>query len=166
MSDQAKTDRAAEPAQPAAPAGLDGAMIAALIAVAGCGVLLAIGALIWAGGWAALGVAIGAVIATSNLWLLAYILRGVLSGSRWSRAWGAAGGLKLLALLGGAWLLIRYEVVSGLTLVIGYAALPLGATLGSVLAPKDFDDPPSTSQGSAPKRDLVSAAPSTQPHGD
>lgn len=163
MSEKGKTDGAGEPVE---PVRMDGAMIAAIIAVAGCGVLLAIGALIMAGGRAALGVTIGAVIATSNLWLLAYILRGVLSGSRWSRAWGTIGGLKLLALLGGAWLLMRTEIVAGLHLVIGYGALPIGATLGSMLAPRDFDDPESAARGSAPKRDLVSAAPANQPHGD
>ncbi len=163
MSEEGKTDTTSEPTE---PVRLDGAMIAAIIAVAGCGLLLVIGAAFLAGGRAALGVAIGAIIATSNLWLLAYILRGVLSGSRWSRAWGTVGGLKLLALLGGAWLLMRSEVVSGLHLVIGYGALPIGATLGSMMAPRDFDDPQSAARGSAPKRDLVSAAPAVEPHGD
>jgi hypothetical protein len=148
------------------PMLLDTAMIAALFAVAGCAVLLALGALIWAGPRAALGVAIGGAIATANLWLLAHILRGTLSGGPWSRLWSAAGGLKMLVLMGGAWLLIRSEVVSGLMLVVGYAALPLGATLGPLLRPRPNEDQENAAQGSAPKRDLVSAAPSTQPHGD
>ncbi len=145
---------------------LDAAMIAALVAVAGCALLFALGALIWAGPKAALGVAIGGIVATSNLWVLAQILRGMISGSRWSRLWSAAGGLKLLILMGGAWLLIRSEVVSGLMLVVGYAALPVGVTLGALLTPRTDEDPETATQGSAPKRDLVSAAPSTQSHGD
>ena len=127
---------------------LDDAMMASLIAVSGVGVVLSLGALALFGWEAALGVAVGGLVATSNLWLLAHIARGVLQGGPRGRLWAVAGALKLVALLGGAWFLLRSGLVSGLTLAAGYASLPVGVTLASLFS----SETPSTKQLASRKR--------------
>jgi hypothetical protein len=88
-------------------------------------------------GWsAALGIAVGGLVATLNLWLFAYIARGVLRGGSSGRLWGVLGGVKFLALLGGAYVLLDRGVIAGLTMAIGYASLPVGVALGGFLAPR------------------------------
>jgi hypothetical protein len=112
---------------------LDAAMMTSLTAVAAVAVALSLGAL-GAFGWSsAMGVATGGLLATLNLWLIGLVSRGVLSGGRHGRLWGIAGGLKFLALLGVAFGLLQAGLTTALTLAIGYAALPLGVTVGTVI---------------------------------
>lgn len=121
---------------------LDDNMMASLIAVAAVAVVLSLGALAIFGWEAALGVAAGGLVATSNLWVLAHIARGVLQGGPRQKLWAFAGALKLVALLVGAWLLMRTGLVSGLALAAGYASLPVGVTLGSLFASETPSTPP------------------------
>jgi hypothetical protein len=48
--------------------------------------------------------------------------------------------LKLVLLFAGVWMVLKSGVVSGLSLAVGYAALPLGITLASLLGPKPGPD--------------------------
>jgi hypothetical protein len=116
--------------------GLDGSMMTSLTAVAAVAVTLSLGALAIFGWSAALGVALGGLVATANLWVLAHIARGVLAEGGRRSLWAIAGAAKLLALLGGAWFLLRSGQVSGVALAAGYAALPAGITLASLTAPR------------------------------
>ena len=96
----------------------DAAMMVSLISVGCVGLSLALGGLFIAGWAAALGIAVGAILATVNLWLFAYIGRGVLAGGSRSRLYGLLAALKFFALLGVAFLLIRSQLTSGLMLAI------------------------------------------------
>ena len=57
--------------------------------------------------------------------------------------WAIIAVLKLVLLLGGVWMILKSEVVSGLPLVIGYMALPVGAVMASLFGPKPPSDPES-----------------------
>ena len=128
--------------EPPQRSGLDASMTTALIAVAGVAVVLSVGALAFFGWRAALGVAVGGLVATLNLWLFAIVVGGVLKGGSKGRWWSLAGFVKLLALMGAAFYLLRAGLTSGLTIAIGYAALPTGIALGSWLGPRVGEDEP------------------------
>lgn len=120
----------------------DRRMNAALTAVAAFGVLEAALALMGWGLHQASGVALGAALATLNLWAFSRIGHSMLAGRKRAAAWALVGVAKLLALFGGMYLLLRYGYVEPLPLVCGYAALPFGITLSSVFAGR-HDDPSS-----------------------
>jgi hypothetical protein len=127
---------------PAAPAqeGNDAPMKAAILAVAITGAVLALGALAGYGARAAIGVAVGGVLATLNLLVFARIGQAFVSQRGNSAPWALIAVVKLIALLGGVWLILKSGYVSGLALTIGYGALPIGITMGSLFGPK----PPET----------------------
>ena len=110
------------------------------------GVLLSVGTLVAYGARFALGVAIGAAIAVANLAVLGYVGRAILRGGRQRRIGSLVGVAKLLALFGGVWLLWSRALVSPLALVVGYAALPIGITVGGMLAPRPGDRVPGGSR--------------------
>lgn len=127
-------------------AGADASMKAAIWAVAGTAMLLAGGAAVGFGGRAALGVAIGGAIATLNLLVFARIGQAFLSRRGNTAPWAVVAVIKLVALLGGVWLILKSGYVSGLALTIGYGALPIGITVGSLFGPK----PPEPKEESTP----------------
>ena len=147
----------------AAPIPLDAPMIASITAVAAVAVAFTIVAAIVAGMPVALSVAVGGLLATANLWVFAIVGKNVIAGGRRRRIWGLVGGLKLLALLGGLYLLLENGVIDPLPLVIGYGALPLGIAIGSVFGPRPGDDGQPTS-GSEP--DLLNAGPTREASSD
>jgi hypothetical protein len=114
------------------PAPLDRAMVMALNSVAAVAVALALGGLALKGWSAAMGIAAGGFLATINLWVLGWVTRGVLSSR--GRLHAVVGAVKFLALMGAAYLLLRAGLASGLTLAIGYASLPVGLTIGTLLS--------------------------------
>jgi len=121
-----------------AEADASGGQIAVTLASVGiCGLLLGLGALI---GWSwqiALGVVFGSSVAAFNLWALHKIGAGFLQGQGRTRAlWALAGGAKFLLLALLFAVVIKYRLVSALAFVIGYGALPVGITLGTLLAPR------------------------------
>ena len=128
------------PTDPAEPEGNDAPMNAAILSVAITGAVLALAALASYGGRAALGVGIGGAIATVNLLAFARIGQAFVSRRGNTAPWAIIAVVKLVALLGGIWLILKSNVVSGLALTIGYGALPIGITLGSLFGPK----PPET----------------------
>jgi len=131
---------------------LDDAMLSTIFTVAAIAVVLAVAALVGFGWRTAIGVAAGGIVATANLWIFALVIQGVLSRGRRRRLWGVAGGVKLLALIGGTYLLLRSNYASGITLAIGFGALPLGITIANFLRPRedDLDEPPA--EGDEPDR--------------
>ncbi|HEY4119326.1 MAG TPA: ATP synthase subunit I [Byssovorax sp.] len=117
----------------------DATMRAAILSTAICGAALAFGALVVSGLAAAFGVFVGGAIATANLALFARIGQAFLS-ERGRGPWIAVAMAKLVFLFGGVFLLIKNDIVSGISLAVGYGALPLGITLGSLFGPKPPDD--------------------------
>ena len=131
------------PTDPAEPEGNDATMNASILSVGITGIVLALAALAGYGGRAAIGVGIGGAIATANLVVFARIGQAFVSRRGNTAPWSIIAVVKLVALLGGIWLILKSNVVSGLALTIGYGALPIGITLGSLFGPK----PPETTPG-------------------
>jgi hypothetical protein len=84
----------------------------------------------------AVGVALGGLLATANLALFVRLGRAFLEQRENGAAWGLIGAIKLLGLFVAVWLLLRRGDVPALALVLGYAALPLGITLSTLVRPK------------------------------
>ncbi len=121
-------------------------------AVAASGVVIVVLALLAFGFRAGLGAAVGAALATSNLWLLGKIIGALLppgdegdegddaprdgARARGSSAllWSFLAALKILVLFGGAWMLMTKGWVSPMALCAGYGALPVGITLSTLRA--------------------------------
>jgi len=124
------------------PPGLDPTLVTTVKAVAICGVVMCLGALVGFDARTALGVGLGGVLATLNLTAFILIGRAFLSQRGRSGPWAAVGGIKLLVLVAGAWLIIRSGYISGFALAAGYGALPIGITMGSLFAkkPDDYED--------------------------
>jgi len=112
---------------------------ATIVAVGATGAALSVGSLAIFGVKWAPSVAIGAILATGNLWVLARFVGALFpkDGRRASQAaagWGLLAGLKMLGLFGAVWLLMRYEIAAPLALLAGFAALPIGIAIGSVVS--------------------------------
>jgi hypothetical protein len=133
---------------------LDSAMVAALVAVAGWAVIIALAAFAAQGLGAAAQVALGGLLAILNLAAFTVIGRGVLARGANRRLWGVLATMKFLLLFGGIFLLLRSGALSLIALAIGYAALPVGIVTASLLGRSD----PAPDEGGDQSRDLVSAS--------
>jgi hypothetical protein len=117
-----------------------------LLAVGLTGAAFACSALVVSSAGCALSVAVGAAIATANLWVLARIVGALLpteaAGARaQSRAgWVLVAMLKMAGLVGLLWLLLRHGGISPLALAVGWGALPIGIAIGSLVS--DRNAPP------------------------
>lgn len=129
----------------------DRTLRACILAVAVSGAVLGFAALAFGGGRTAVGVLVGAGIATLNLWALAKIASAFLSRRGPAPLWAILAFGKLLILVSGVYMLLKEGLVSGLHLAIGYAAMPIGITAGSLLAKPPGDDapPPKPARGKA-----------------
>ena len=112
-----------------------------LAAVGVIGVLLTAAGVIGWGLRAGLGVGIGAAMAAANLYVFIRVVRGLLGEGRHRRVWILVAVVKLVVLFGGLYLLLRSGVASGLALLTGYGALPLGITIGGLIAPRPPEAP-------------------------
>ena len=122
----------------------DPSMRAAIVSVFVCGVCFALVALALFGARAALGVFIGGTIATGNLFVFARLGQAMIARKGNTAPWSVVAVLKLLLLFCGVWIILRSGVVSGLSLAVGYAALPFGVTFASLFGPQPgASDPPS-----------------------
>lgn len=119
----------------------DATMRAALLSVLTVGLAITVGSAAFAGWRFAAGAAIGGAMATANLAVFARLGDAFLGGKGKAAPWAIVAMLKLVFLFGGIWLILKSELVSGLSLAIGYAALPVGITLGSLFGPKPPEDP-------------------------
>jgi len=137
---------APEPERPGPASGAelpgDGSMRAAVKAVAFSAVALTLGTLGLAGVRAGLGAAIGGALATANLWVFARMGDAFLARKGNTAPWTMIAAVKLVFVFGGVWVILQRGLVPGLALAAGYAALPLGITLGSLFGPKPVDEEP------------------------
>ncbi len=113
-----------------------------------CGMGLTLCALALGRATAALSVATGAALACANLWVMARVVSALLpedaaGAARQSRfAWALVAALKMAALLGVMWLLMRQGFVSPLAMLVGLLSLPIGIAIGSLVSDRSgpFDD--------------------------
>jgi hypothetical protein len=120
----------------------DATMRAALLSVLTVGLAITVVSAAFAGFRFAAGAAIGGALATANLAVFARLGDAFLGGKGKAAPWGVVAMLKLVFLFGGVWLILKSELVSGISLAIGYAALPVGITLGSLFGPRPPEGPP------------------------
>ncbi len=132
----------------------DSQLRASLAAVAATGAVLALGALALLGPSAAFSVAVGAALATANLWVLARIVSALLpaedpadssgggatggggaggAGGAGAVGWAVLGIVKMFALFAVVLLLMRSGVVSAVPMLVGFGALPIGIAIGSLV---------------------------------
>jgi hypothetical protein len=123
-------------ARPSMPSGSQAALGAAVRVVAMTSVVLVAIAALAFDARSAVGVALGGLLATANLALFVRLGRAFLEQRENGAAWGLIGAIKLLGLFVAVWLLLRRGDVPALALVLGYAALPLGITLSTLVRPK------------------------------
>jgi hypothetical protein len=102
----------------------DHSLRAALWAVALSGAVLTLGAPFVLGKGGVLGVALGSLLAASNLWALARVVRALMNGA--SLPWVMLGGAKLFVLLALVAVILKLEIAGLIPLAIGYGALPIG----------------------------------------
>jgi len=126
--------------QPSKSTWLDEGIRAAMISVTLSAGVLAAGAFVAFDARSARGVAVGGAFALANLWAFARIGEAFLSRRGAAAPWAAFAVLKLLGLFGGVWLILRSGIASPISLLVGYGALPIGITLGTLFGPKPPDD--------------------------
>ncbi len=117
------------------------------VLIAGC--VLSLSLIAFLGARASLSCAMGAALAAGNLWAWARIVSALLpddSGAAQSQsriAWIFVAGLKILAWLAIAWLLMRHGLVAVAPMMVGLLSLPIGIAIGSLVSdrsavPEDF----------------------------
>ncbi|HEY4013337.1 MAG TPA: ATP synthase subunit I [Polyangiaceae bacterium] len=124
----------------------DARLRATLVSVAACGAILTLAALIVFGAGTAASVGTGAALAAANLWTLARIVTALLpqdvppgetsreDSGRGRGAWTVVALLKMGALFGAVWSIVRYSLVSPIPMLAGFASLPLGIAIGSLVS--------------------------------
>lgn len=108
-----------------------------IASIAVVGLLLAVGASVGWGFHTGLGVVAGATLATLNMWAFKRIGTGLFGaqGTR-RRLWGVLGAVKFVVLAAVVVALVALHLVQPIALVIGYGAMPIGITIGSLLGPR------------------------------
>jgi hypothetical protein len=119
----------------------DASMRAAILSVFGCGMCFVVAGAALYGLRAGLGVLLGALLATLNLWVFARVGQAFVSRAGNTAPWSVVAVLKLVLLFGGVWVVLKTEVVSPLALAAGYAALPFGVTFASLFGPAPRSKP-------------------------
>jgi hypothetical protein len=104
-----------------------------LFAVVAIAILLAVGGLFIGGRPTAMGVGIGGLMASVNLWAFTRIGAAMLSGGRGRGAWGVVAILKLFALFGAVFWILKRDLADPLSFLIGYLALPIGIVASQFL---------------------------------
>ena len=121
-------------------AALDPRLRVSLVAVGIAGVAMTFVALAVFGGLGAVSASAGAALALGNLWALARIVSALLPAEKraakaQSRAsWVLLAVLKMFALLGVTWLLMRHGLVSPLPMLLGFLSLPIGIAIGALVS--------------------------------
>ncbi|MBI3203325.1 MAG: hypothetical protein HYZ29_17435 [Myxococcales bacterium] len=118
----------------------DASMARAMWAVVLVGLSATVVAAWVSGALAARSAALGAAVAAANLWVIALVVRGMLGQKKSSVPWSLVAVLKMAALFGGLYLLLRGGWVSLLPLLAGYGALPLGIVAGQLGAPHPVEE--------------------------
>ena len=93
--------------------------------------------------------AIGALVAAGNLWVMTKVVTSLLPSEpspgapapqapgRGRAAWGLVAALKMLALLSVVWLLMRHALVAPLPMLVGLLSLPFGIAIGSLVSDRN-----------------------------
>ena len=115
------------------------AMRGAVIAVAVSGAAIAVLAFALFTARIGLGVALGAALATANLYVFARVGDAFLVQKGNTTPWAMIAIVKLVFLFGGVWIILKNDYVPGLALAAGYGALPIGITFGFLFGPKPPD---------------------------
>jgi hypothetical protein len=102
--------------------------------VAVTGVILALGVVFFSGFRAGFSTAVGAAVASANLYVLGRAASAMLGRGSGAQAWRIVAVLKMLLLFVGVWVLLTTGIVDPIPLVVGLGALPLGLATGSMLA--------------------------------
>jgi hypothetical protein len=102
----------------------DGSLTVALWGVGVVGLLASVVSLSNFGLSVAAGVMLGALLALSNLWVHARVVKMYLAGG--GPVWAVIGLVKVTLLFGVVYLMVRRELVDLFPLVAGYASLPAG----------------------------------------
>jgi hypothetical protein len=118
----------------------DAPMRASIKSVFFCGLCFAVVGFAVGGLGTGFGVAVGGLIATANLWVFAKVGQAFVGKRGNTAPWGVIALLKMLLLFGGVWLILRTGVISALSLILGYLALPIGVTVGSLFGPSPRGD--------------------------
>jgi hypothetical protein len=90
------------------------------------------------------GVAVGALLATANLWALGRVVRAFLQGGG-GLPWVVLAAFKLVGLLAVVGALLALNITAVLPLAVGYAALPIGIVLSQLRGVR-----PSSAEATAP----------------
>jgi len=104
-----------------------------LFAVVAIGVLLAGGAWLINGRATGIGVGIGALIATLNLWAFTRIGTAMFSALSRPGRWGAFAMVKLLVLFGAVFGILKSDLADPLSFLVGYLSLPIGIVASQFL---------------------------------
>lgn len=113
--------------------GPDPRIRTAVIAVAVIGVLFTVGGLVVFGPRTGFCVAVGAAVATANLYALGRIIDAFTGDKPGGGAWKVFGLVKIIFLFGGVWLLLTKGVVDPIPFVVGLGSLPVGLSISSML---------------------------------
>ncbi len=112
-----------------------------LFAVAAIGVALAVGGLLVGGGRSGLSVAVGAFLATMNLWGFTRIGTAFFARRGIRAPWGLLAALKLVLLFGAVDLVLRADYASPVGFLVGYLALPIGIVVSQFFGLRhDFEN--------------------------
>ena len=104
-----------------------------VFAVVAIGILLAGGAFFIGGRPTAIGVGIGGLTASLNLWAFTRIGSAMISGQSRPGSWGLMAMLKLLLLFGAVFFILKKDWADPLSFLIGYLALPIGIVASQFL---------------------------------
>ena len=114
----------------------DRGVVRTLFAVALIGLVSTVSAFWLSGARAGLSVGIGAVVAALNLWVMLFVVRGLIAQKKSSLPWGLIAVLKFAVLIAGLFVLVKSGWVDVIALLIGYAALPLGIAAAQLGVPR------------------------------
>jgi hypothetical protein len=85
---------------------------------------------------ATVGVAVGGLLATLNFILFIRLVGAFMSQKGNAAPWAVLAGVKLLGLFAVVYIILKRGDLPALSLAIGYGALPIGISLGSLFKPR------------------------------
>jgi hypothetical protein len=120
---------------------MDARLRTILVTVVALGAALGLGACIVMGLRSGFSVWVGAGLASANLYALARLVNILVPADEKQKAapggtgaWLVVGLLKMALLFGAVWLLMSFKVVEAIPLFVGFACLPIGIAIGSIVS--------------------------------
>ena len=133
----------------------DAPMRSAIVSVFVTGFCFGVAGFAVAGVRAGLGVTLGGLLAGFNLLVFARVGEAFVARKGNAAPWGIVALLKMGLLFGGVWLILKNGYFSPLALIAGYAALPVGITLGSLFGPKPPESDEPSTPSARPRRNVI-----------